>query len=115
MRNHVRERIASLRSLISKGLFQDNLSPIIQHCGALVQDSPHTLVFFTLKHIFIELDQALDTEKAVEISMFNALTQGIAEQTSLILEKLERGGSIEPSVLERLVSTHISNLALFRS
>ena len=114
MPNHVGQRIASLRELVRQGLHEENLDRMVQECSALAQDSPHVLVFFTLKNIFREMAEALDSG-AVELARFEELTVGVAQKADSLLQKLVAETPIEHASVEDLVRTHIVNLNLFRS
>ena len=87
---------------------------MVQECSALAQDSPHVLVFFTLKNVFREMAEALESE-AVELPRFQELTAGIAQKADSLFQKIVLGTPIEPADMEDLVRTHIVNRNLFRS
>lgn len=113
MPNHVGQRIASLRELLRQGLHADNLDKMVQECSALSQDSPYVLIFFTLKNVFREMAEALESD-VVEVTRFQELTAGIAQKVDSLLQKLLVGTPVEPADVEELVRTHIVNRNLFR-
>ena len=114
MPDHVNQRIARLRELVQQGLHEENLDRMVRECSALAQDSPHVLVFFTLKNIFRELADALESE-SVEVQRFEELGRGISAKGSALLQKLASGNAVAADELEELVRTHVVNRNLFRS
>ena len=114
MPNHIRKRIASLHELILGGLHIENLDKIVVECDALSQDSQSVLSFFVLKHVFAEIAAALEGE-AVALDRHEDLISGIAENSILILDRIEEGKRTEVGNLEFLVSLHVRNLNVFRS
>ena len=114
MPNHINQRILRLHELVQQGLHEENLDRAVRECHALAQDSPHVLLFFTLKNIFRELADAL-ASGAVEVTKFEELMRGISEKVSLLLQKLVSGNSVSSDELEDLVRTHVVNRNLFRS
>ena len=113
MSNHASRRIAQLRNLVRQGLHEENLDRLIQECNALAQDTPHVLLFFTLKSVFMELSAALEREP-VEVSRFQELVGRITEQTSELLQRVEGGKPVGFGEIEELVRTHLVSLSLFR-
>lgn len=114
MPNHINQRITRLHELVQQGLHEENLDRAIRECNALAQDSPHVLVFFTLKNIFKELAEALEGG-AIEVRRHEELVRGFSEKVSVLLQKLVSGDSVALDELEDLVRTHVVNRNLFRS
>lgn len=112
--SHINERIASLRNLIRQGLHQSNLDKIVAECNSLAQDTSPALTFFTLKCVFAEMSNALESG-AVSEAEFGDLEAQIADLSQPLLEKILNGQQIEMAELEALVSTHLRNLNIFRS
>jgi len=98
MPDHLSQRIAQLRELVRQGLHEEDLDRAVRECGSLVQDSQHVLVFFTLKNIFKELSQALDTG-AIEVTRHRELLQGISEKVRSLLARVESDGPFNPQWL----------------
>ena len=114
MPNHINQRVLRLRELVQQGLHEENLDRAVRECNSLAQDSPQVLLFFTLKNIFREMAEALESG-AIEMSRFEELVCGISEKVSLLLQKLVSGNSVTSDELEDLVRTHVVNRNLFRS
>ena len=114
MPNHIHQRILRLRELVQQGLHEENLDRAVQECNSLAQDSPHPLLFFTLKNIFRELAEALESG-ATEVHRFEELMGGISEKVSSLLHRLGSGKPVTSDELEELVRTHVVNRNLFRS
>ena len=114
MPNHINQRITRLRELVQQGLHEENLDRAVRECNSLAQDSPHVLLFFTLKNIFRELANALESG-AIEVSRFEELVRGISERVSLLLQKLVSGSTITSDELEDLARSHVVNRNLFQS
>jgi len=114
MPNHVSQRITRLRELVQQGLHEENLDRAVRECNSLAQDSTHVLVFFTLKSIFKELAETLESG-AVELQRYDELMKGVSEKVLAILRILVSENVVGPAELEDLVRTHIVNRNLFRS
>ena len=114
MPNHINQRVLRLRELVQQGLHEENLDRAVRECNSLAQDSPQVLLFFTLKNIFREMAEALQSG-AIEMSRFKELVCGISEKVSLLLQKLGSGNSVTWDELEDLVRAHVVNRNLFRS
>src|SRR6266567_1010051 len=78
MPNHINQRVLRLRELVQQGLHEENLDRAVRECNSLAQDSPRVLLFFTLKNIFGELAEALESG-AIEVSRFEEFVRGISE------------------------------------
>jgi len=81
-----------LRELVQQGLHEENLDRAVRECNSLAQDSPHVLLFFTLKNIFRELAEALESG-AIEVSRFE----------ELLLQKLLSGDSVTSDEIDPMV------------
>jgi chaperonin cofactor prefoldin len=114
MPNHVNQRTTRLRELVQQGLHEENLDRAVQECNSLAQDSPHVLVFFTLKSIFKELAETLESG-AIEVQRYEELVKGVSEKVSALLQKLLSENAVAANELEDLVRTHTVNRNLFRS
>jgi hypothetical protein len=79
------QKIELLLSLLKERLFQRNLSKLISTSHELSQDTSNPLLFFSLKHIFAELDGALEGE-AVEVHRFNELMDETRSRIVSILQ-----------------------------
>jgi|SRR6266576_3985002 hypothetical protein len=108
------QKIEHLLSLIEKGLFPDNLSKLISTSHELSQDTAFSLLFFGLKHIFLELDSALEGE-AVDVQRFSELTGETRSRIIGILQLVRAGDSVPYQDLEDLIALHIVRLSLFRN
>ena len=113
MPNHFNERITRLRELMQQGLFEVNLDKLVCECNSLAQDSAHVLLFFTLKNIFRELSETLESG-AIEVAQHEELVCGISNKVSSLLQKLADGTAISTEEIEALVRIHIVNRNLFR-
>lgn len=104
--------ILRLLSLLSGELSQEKLESLGREFNVLAQDRRETLVFFVLENVCQRLASALEGE-AVSWERFQELTANISEQMEDILHHLQRG---EPALasLERLVTTLVRNLGLYR-
>jgi hypothetical protein len=114
MPNHINQRITRLRELVQQGLHEENLDRAVRECNSLAQDSPQVLVFFTLKNIFKELAETLESG-AIEVPRYEELVRGISKKVSALLQKLVSANSVVSDELEDLVRTHVVNRNLFRS
>ena len=108
MPNHINQRITRLRELVQQRLHEESLDRAVQECNSLVQDSPHALLFFTLKNIFRELADALEGG-AVEVHRFEELTRSFSEKALLLLQNVASGRSATPDELEELVRARVVN------
>jgi hypothetical protein len=102
-------RISQLLKTLKGELYHDKLWELSQEFEALAQDRVETLPFFVLQSVCIRLARELDDEP-VTFERFQALTDGIAEQISAILRRLNKGTDV--AALENLVATLFKNLAL---
>lgn len=114
MPNHIAQRIALLRKLISEGLHESNLDKLVVECDALSQDSSQVAVFFVLKHIFAELSSAIDGQP-VTVAAHSELTEGISDQVLRLLDTVQRDHRVGPDEVEELIAAHLRNLNVFRS
>jgi hypothetical protein len=108
------QKIEHLLSLINEDLFLDNLNKLIWRSHELSQDTGFSLLFFSLKHIFSELANALDGE-AVEFQRFHELTDETRPRIVSILQYVRARDSVPNQELEDLVALHIVKLSLFRN
>jgi hypothetical protein len=114
MPNHINQRILRLRELVRQGLHEENLDRAVQECNSLAQDSPHVLIFFTLKNIFKELAESLESG-AIEVRRYEELVRGVSDKVSALLQNLISGNPLPSDELEDLVRMHVVNRNLFRS
>jgi hypothetical protein len=114
MPDHLSQRIARLRELVRQGLHEENLDRAVCECGSLAQDSQQVLIYFTLKNVFKELSQALDSG-AIEVTRHQELLRGISEKVLSLLEKVASDAPIPLEEIEDLVRTHVVNRNLFNS
>jgi len=64
-----------------------------RECHALAQDSPHVLLFFTLKNVFRELAEALEGG-AIEVARHEELVRGFSERVLSLLQKIMSGQTV---------------------
>jgi len=114
MPNHISERIASLRELIARGLYHDNLDKAVAECNALSQDTAYVLPFFVLKQVFAETSNVLEGEP-VSVARHAELIAKLAHATTLILDRAERGECVDADDLEAIVKNHIQSINVFRA
>ncbi len=110
MLNHANQ-IASLRELIKKGLYRQNLDALAHQCGVLQKGSGDILSFFVLEHVFHGISSAL--VGPVPCAAHPYAIAGIAEAANLILDKIESGQRIEAAELEPILHTHLQNMKAF--
>ena len=82
---YLNQRIARLRELAQQVLSEENLDRLVRECSSLAQDRPYVLAFFTLKNIFRELSDVLETG-AIAVPMHEELVRGISQKASAVLK-----------------------------
>jgi hypothetical protein len=109
---HIKQRIASLRRLLTEDLHAANLDKLVQGCSALLGDVPQSLPLYVLKSIFKDFSECLDSGP-VTLPNFNELTLQISTAADKVLAAMENG---EPSMehLKSFVELSLRNIALFR-
>jgi hypothetical protein len=107
------QKIEHLLSRLTDGLFLDNLNKLVSTSQELCQDTDLSLLFFSLKHIFAELANALD-DQAVDVQRFNEVTDETRSRIASILQVVRAGDSVPYQELEALIAHHIVALSLFR-
>jgi len=108
------QKIEHLLSLLEEGLFQHNLNKLISTSHELSQDTSMPFLFFSLKHLFLEIDSALEGE-AVDYYRFKDLTDETRSRIASILQAVRAGDSVPYQDLQDLIGFHIVKLSLFRS
>lgn len=109
-----KQKIEHLLSLVREGLSEDNLNKLVSATHELSQDTGFFLLLFALKHIFLELANALEGE-AVDFQGFHDLTDETGSKIVSILQSVCALESVPYEELEDLISLHIAKLSLFKN
>lgn len=104
----------SLRELLKKGLYQENLDRLVACCSGLAQDSSYVLPFFVLKTVFREMSALLDAGPP-HASQHTDLISDLMDPIHLPLDKIGNNEKIDSDELEAIVRIHLRNASVFRS